>query len=382
MSWNDCPVCGRPDCENPRHRPPAVDERTMSPAPMLGLDPDAIDDVSTVVAEGQQLEANGIPYLVDGLVPGFGMLGMLVAKAKVGKTTFAMQLGAAVAQGLPFLDRMTKQAKVLIIAAEDPPEYTAWLARHLGEVPRGTMAFYRRPVRLDTPGLDAIAHTLTTGHYGLVLIASWQAVIVGLLDHENNNAGAVAIAERVKQVARLTNVPWLIDAHAGKGEDQGDDADPTLAMRGASAAAAAADYTLSLRYADSPFSTKRRISGKGRFVNFAPLLIDCEADQGTYTVVGGSKTILKESTWQLVITTGALTPMPQTAWSLASAIGLVSPKTGKPTTSHIRQVQDALRGREGVRTVTELHKGKTRALFSRMAEPGENAINTTTEAWS
>ena len=66
----------------------------------------------------------------------------------------------------------------------------------------------------------------------------------------------------------------MIDAHAGKGEDQEDDADPTNAMRGASAAAGAADYMLSLRYAKGAFGTQRRLSGKGRFVNFAPITID------------------------------------------------------------------------------------------------------------
>ena len=49
-------------------------------------------------------------------------------------------------------------------------------------------------------------------------------------------------------------------------------------MRGASAAASAADYSLWLRYADTPFSTHRRFSGKGRFVEVPLMHLDYDRD--------------------------------------------------------------------------------------------------------
>jgi hypothetical protein len=255
-----------------------------------------------------------------------------------------------------------------MIAAEDPPTYTAWLARHLN-VPQGMLTFYRGPVILDAAGLEAISHTVTAGGYGLVLIASWQAVVRGLVQHENDNAGGAQVVEHVKLFTRRTDVPWLIDSHAGKGEDQGDDADPSFAMRGASALAAAADYSLSLRYAEGPFSTKRRLSGKGRFVNFAPMLLDCEPDTFAYTVLGDTKTVAKETTWHLIVTMGALTDTPQTAYAIAKAIGLPADTKGKPKATSLRQVREALRGRAGVRTVTETRPNKApAALYSRVAE--------------
>jgi hypothetical protein len=186
---------------------------------------------------------------VDGIIPNYGMLGMEVAYAKVGKTTFGHAIGAAVATGRTFLERNVQQTRVLALCPEDPPEYTAWLARHL-DVQPGVMTFYRRPLRFDSEGLRDVCATVTEGRYGLVLTSSWQAVVAGLVNDENDNAGAVAIVERVKLAARATGVPWLIDAHSGKGEDQSDDADPTRAMRGASSAAGAADFMLSLRYAE------------------------------------------------------------------------------------------------------------------------------------
>jgi AAA domain len=364
MNDDGCPVCGREACENPLHVP-------SEEASYRGLNPDRLASVAAVVAEGQALDRNGIPYLVDNLIPAYGGFGMLVARAKVGKTTLAYQLGAAVATGVPFLERMTKQTRVLIVAAEDPPQYTAWLARHLDDVPEEMMTFYRGPIRLDAEGLTAIADTITTGHYGLVLIASWQAVIRGLVAHENDNMGLVNIVESAKQFARETNVPWLCDAHAGKGEDQTDEADPSLALRGASSAAGAADYTLSLRYADSPFSTKRRLSGKGRFVNLAPLLIDCPPDRHHYTLVGETKTVSRDTIWKLIVSVEALTDTPQSAYAIAKTIGIAGTK-GRDVTG-LRQVRDALHGRPGVKTIIDSRNGRPLILYAKGAEATEPA---------
>lgn len=284
--------------ENTRRCDPPLSEREVrdvassigryAPARGRGLPVDGLLDAVDVAAEGRAIATAGVQYVIDRLIPDYGVLGMNVAYAKVGKTSFGHAAGAAVAGGTVFVDQQVKQRRVLDIAAEDPPEYTAWLARDL-TVPAGAMTFYRRPIRFDTEGLDAITATVMDGGYGLVLVSSWQAVIAGLMKDENDNAGAVAVVERVKLAARTTGVPWLIDAHSGKGEDQSDDADPTRAMRGASAAAGAADFMLSLRYAEGPFSTRRRLSGKGRFVSFEPMLLDYDLNTGAFAVLSEGK---------------------------------------------------------------------------------------------
>ncbi len=79
--------------------------------------------------EGQHLATEGVRFVVEDMVPDYDMLGMLVAYTKIGKTTLAQAMAAAVAMGRPFLDRETTQKRVLAVAAEDPPEYVAWLAR-------------------------------------------------------------------------------------------------------------------------------------------------------------------------------------------------------------------------------------------------------------
>jgi hypothetical protein len=348
-----CEVCHRESCED--HLPPTSNERPSAP----GLPIAALMDAVQVAEEGRALAAAGVQYLVDGIVPNYGMLGMTVAYAKVGKTTFGHALGAAVASGAPFLDRMVRQTRVLVLAAEDPPEYTAWLARHLS-VPSGVMTFYREPLRFDAAGLDAVAHTVTQGKYGLVLVSSWQAVVAGLVQNENDNAGAVAIVERTKHAARKTGVPWVIDAHSGKGEDQSDDADPLRALRGASSAAGAADYMLSLRYAGGPFESRRRLSGKGRFVSFEPLLLDYDINTGIFTAHGNIKSVTNDADWLQIREVGVLADWCSVD-AIAMAIGLVNDQ-GSVTGTGRRRVKNALMGRP-VDSKTERRRGKATSVY-------------------
>ncbi len=346
-----CPTCGRESCEG--HIPVDGD-------PPLRLDPEGLADVTQVIAEGRAIATNGIRYRVDGIIPNYGILGFSVAYTKVGKTTFGQALANAVAQGADFLNRATAQARVLVIAAEDPPEYTAWLARNLN-APAGSLTFYRRPVRLDADGLTRIENTIREDGYGLVLIASWQSVIAGLLKHEDDNAAAVVIVEHTKTATRTTGIPWLIDAHSGKREDQSDDADPTKALRGASSAAGAADFVLSLRYGNGAFGTQRRLSGKGRFVSFPPLLLDYTISTGTFTALGDTKSAQSDSTWQIIIESGVLADWASVD-AIAMAIRMVSDK-GKPTSTHRRRINAALHDRPGLDRTSEARRGQTTTLY-------------------
>ena len=75
------------------------------------LDPDALDDITSVAAEGRVIAEQGVPYVVDGIIPARGMAGVAVAYAKVGKSTFSHQAGAAVATGVAFLGRRHEEAE-------------------------------------------------------------------------------------------------------------------------------------------------------------------------------------------------------------------------------------------------------------------------------
>jgi AAA domain-containing protein len=327
-----------------------IDElrRISEPSPPR-LNPQYLASVTSVAAEGQRIAAEGVPWCVQDFVPAYGMLGFMVAYAKVGKSTFGLQLAAAVATGTPFLERPTKGCRVLIVAAEDPPEYTAWLARHLGHIPTEQLTFYRGSIQLNPQGIEQIRGELQAGGYGLVLLSSWQALIRSLIDKENENAIAARIVEHLKaEGVRPSGIPWIIDAHSGKGEDQSDDADPNQAMRGASAAPAAADYTLSLRYARGPFDPHRRLSGSGRFVRFEPLLICWQNDEQGYALEGNSKKQVAETDWKLIQETGALTTAPRHAATIARMAGFIAADETKGLSSARRRVAQALRDRPGI----------------------------------
>jgi hypothetical protein len=346
--------------------PSSEDPQAKTPS---GLDPTGLDDATLVAAQGRDIAEQGIKFVVDGIVPDYGMAGMLVAYTKVGKTTLGHALGAAASRGDAFIGRNTKKVRVLYIAAEDPPEYTAWVARHLVTEP-GAMTFFRRGIILDSHGLAAIVGTIRTGKYGLVLIASWQAVIRGLVKDENDNAGAVMVVEQVKAAAREGGIPWLIDAHSGKSEDQGDDADPTKALRGASAAAGASDFLLSLRYADGSFGNLRRLSGKGRFVSLEPQTIRFDPETGVYESLGSTKNAASETTWRLIQETGALTSEPRSVDVIARASGLVAPEQSVNGAAR-RRVHEALRSREGVIKTQVKSRGGKGGTATRYSLEGE-----------
>jgi hypothetical protein len=334
--------------------------------PQDGFPCEDLEDAVDIAIRGREIATAGVPYLVDGVIPAYGMLGFLVAFAKVGKTTFGMALAAHVAMGRTFLDRTTTAARVLVFAAEDPPEYTAWMARHLLPlVERGRMTFRCLPLRLGGVDLERVVATVQRERVGFVLIASWQAVVRGLIRDENDNAGAVCVVEEVKAAARKTGIPWLIDAHSGKGEDQDDDADPSKAMRGASSAAGAADYTLSLRYSNGTFGTHRRLSGKGRFVSFAPLSLDFDPSTSTYTVIGEAQEVAVATTWRLICETGALDAEPRSIAEIARLIGLVSADEGVTNTQR-RQISAALRNRPEVAHEHGVRRGQKTSLYRRL----------------
>ncbi len=225
---------------------------------------------------------------------------------------------------------------------------------------RAVRTFYRRSHILNAAGLAAISNTVQAGGYGLVLISSWQSVVRGLIRDENDNAGAVRVVEEVKAIARRTGVPWLIDAHAGKGEDQSDDADPSRAMRGASGAQGAVDYTLWLRYGDGAFGSRRRLSGKGRFVNFAPINLDYDVASGLYTALGATMNAGADHAWRRICETCALTTTPRTVGEIARAAGLTGAKN--PSTAK-RAVEAALRNRGGIGYRVEARNGKNAAVY-------------------
>jgi hypothetical protein len=67
-------------------------------------------------------------------------------------------------------------------------------------------------------------------------------------------------------------------------------------MRGASCCRGRGLHAL-LRYANGAFGPQRRLSGKGSFVNLAPLTMEYDPATGLYTSLGETKRVGIEATW-------------------------------------------------------------------------------------
>lgn len=351
-----CPVCGRDSCDDPAHLPPGGRSSQKKPAEagpaFVGFDPENVVSLDTLMAEGRALREQGIRYVVDGMIPAYGFVGFLVAGSKVGKTTLGLAAMRAIAGNEPeFLGLPVENTKVLMLALEDPREYLSVLVADTfkgGE----RVTFYPHPLQLTEAVLDDLARYVTEQGFGLVYVATFLNAVRGLVDDENDNAGMVRVVNGLKVFARRVGVPLLLEAHAGKGEDLSEDADPVKALRGASAAAAEADFLISLRRTGGGFSTMRRLSGLGRFVRFSPISFDFAPATGELTVLdSGDTQAAAETDWRRICEMGALTDEPRSAGAIALAAGIATP--GKPVTRPVRnRVRTALYRRSGVRVST------------------------------
>lgn len=336
---------------------PTVVAPVVAPAKVLvpfQYNPAAKVSIRALVAEGQALQAAGVQYVVEGLIPAYPGLGFLVSRTKVGKTTLGMSLLRSIAEGSEFLGLKVKRRKVLMLSLEDPREYLAVLAamsfRELN--PIAEAYFYPESLTLDDLTLEHLAKDIAYEGFEFVYVATLLHAVRGRVKDENDNAGMACAIATLKHFARRAGVSVLFEAHAGKGEDQTGDADPTMALRGASAAAAEADYVLSLKRAGTGFTTARTLSGLGRFVSFEPLTFDWDRATGGMTVLSsGGSSVASDTDFRMILETGALDITPRTTGQIALAAGWVG-TSGKVDHVNRDRVAKALRSgghlREGV----------------------------------
>jgi hypothetical protein len=123
---------------------------------------------------------------------------------------------------------------------------------------------------------------------------------------------------------------------------------------------------LSLRYADGPFSARRRLSGKGRFVSFEPILLEYDVTTGTYATISDGKSATADSTWRLILEAGVLRDW-CSADAIAISLGLIG-ESGRVTGTGRRKVRDALKGRAGVDVKSETRRGQQTTLYRQAEE--------------
>ena len=94
---------------------------------------------------------------------------VLAARPKVGKTTLALSLALAVAEGQPFLGRRTSAGRVLYVAFEEGRQDVRDFAkRH----PSDNLFFHQGGIEPALPdkAASAISHILTDGHFAFCVI--------------------------------------------------------------------------------------------------------------------------------------------------------------------------------------------------------------------
>lgn len=340
------------------------------------FDPALAVHISVLVEEGRRIQAEGVRYVVEGLVPDYGMVGFIVGCAKVGKSTTGQALMRAVAKGEDFLGLKTTQRPVLYLALEDPREYIAWIAARTFSGGEDAIV-YPVPIVLNELALAGLEDFVKQHGVGFLYVATFLAGVRGLVDDENDNAGMANIVGSLKAFARRIGKPVLLEAHAGKAEDLSADADPVKALRGASSAAAEADFLLSIkREGRGGFTTKRTLSGLGRFVTAAPVTFDYDHETGSLTYLGeAGPSAAAETDWRLIQETGALALEYRAASAIAIAARFMKAgaKGGEATRARAR-VAAALFQREGVQGQDNGEARGRRRIYYRLAGESEGPM--------
>jgi hypothetical protein len=172
----------------------------------------------TLITEGRAILAAGVPYVVDGMIPAYGMVGFFVAGSKVGKTTTGLRLLSSISRGEDFLGLSVQRRKVLILALEGPAGIPGRTRRW--RVWGGEDAqFYPRSLVLDKTTLTALSAYVRAGGIQMVYVATFLNAVRGLVQDENDNAGMVQVVNSVKQFARGIGVPVLFEAGKSHSDD-------------------------------------------------------------------------------------------------------------------------------------------------------------------
>ena len=188
-----------------------------------------------------------VDFTVEGLlVPG---LTLLAGAPKLGKSWLALQLGLSVAAGMPFLDRPTKQGKVLYMALEDNERR---LAGRIKVAQRGEpteLSMYCDPIPLEDLDLKA---------WRLVIIDTlgrWR----GMNSTQYNYQADVKVLAEVQQAAIRSGCSMLLIHHTNKNEKS---SDSFSLISGTQGIAGTADTTMVLTRRRNTNAAKLEFTGR------------------------------------------------------------------------------------------------------------------------
>jgi RecA-family ATPase len=176
-------------------------------------------------------------YLIDGRLTEAG-LSILVAKPKVGKTSFALQAAVAVAEERDFLGWQTKCGDVIYLYLEGPKDLPGRKFARLGYTGRaGQIRVFRKtmPLSFKDDGLALIHGALKKHPKTKLLVVDPLPKLIRVKDGDKYDE-VVAAMELLEKTAQKFGVHILCLCHAKKyvSDDSGDSLLGSTAFRGSS----------------------------------------------------------------------------------------------------------------------------------------------------
>jgi len=211
-----------------------------------------------------------LDYLVEDLLV-TPCLGVLAGRKKLGKSWMSLQLAQCVASGTPFLDRVTKQGKVLYLALEDGERRLRQrLEKHSANRKLHIRYCTWWPSINSQEGFKALADIIREESPALVVIDTLaSARDKGVKENEADSMGELFNA--LHDLAIELNTVILIVSHHGKKPHN----EPGFDIRGSSAIAGATDVNIGLyKNNDGSFAFK----AEGRDILEVDLRIKFEAE--------------------------------------------------------------------------------------------------------
>lgn len=237
-----------------------------------------------------------IVWLWDSIIPE-GILFLIAAHPKTGKSSLLSQLAVAVAKGEEFLGRKTKQTGVLILALEEPAQSVRERFEILG-------VNETDPIFLHDMNNGSLSHSpetirdlrqcIVTNGIGLVIIDTvghfWN------LESENSNAEVLRAIKPLVSLAHETNCSIGLVHHTNK---QGDAEFRNI--RGASSIFGSVDQALLLEQTRGGGDSQRALKVDGRYNFYSPDKMIINFVNRKYEYLGTKKEIKQEELRESVL---------------------------------------------------------------------------------
>ena len=218
-------------------RPVKAEELQAPLGPQTGFTPEDYDGRFPIVAGAAAANRPTTRWFIKGCLPDADM-GIIYGPSGSGKSFVALDVAAALARGIFWRGRRTRQARVLVIAAEGTGGVSGRIrayCRHHGITVDefGVSIMYAAPNFLDQEDITDVYSALrAAGGFDLVIVDTFAQVTPGANENASEDMGRALT--NVRALREASGAMIILIHHAGK--------DATRGSRGWSGLKAAADF--------------------------------------------------------------------------------------------------------------------------------------------